>query len=127
MSPIATGGLWFQEMLEVAVDQEVSRAEEMENQIDVFGKSILGLTLGCARCHDHKFDPITTADYYSLGGVFMSTSDAQYCVDSPQRQRELDKHHRRIERTHREIECLLDKARRSESAAQKRRAEASCI
>ncbi len=44
-----------------------------DDQIDVVGKSILGLTVSCARCHDHKFDPIPTADYYALAGIFQST------------------------------------------------------
>ena len=45
----------------------------VDEQIDTFGRSLLGLTLGCARCHDHKFDPIATADYYGLAGIFKST------------------------------------------------------
>lgn len=44
-----------------------------DDQIDVIGKSVLGLTVSCARCHDHKFDPIPTRDYYSLAGIFLST------------------------------------------------------
>jgi len=45
----------------------------VDEQIDVIGKSILGLTISCARCHDHKFDPIPTKDYYALAGIFKST------------------------------------------------------
>ncbi len=45
----------------------------VEDMIDTTSKSLLGLTVRCARCHDHKFDPITTADYYSLYGTFDST------------------------------------------------------
>ena len=45
----------------------------IDEQIDVVSKSVLGLTVSCARCHDHKFDPIPTADYYSLAGIFLST------------------------------------------------------
>ncbi|MEW4489833.1 PSD1 and planctomycete cytochrome C domain-containing protein [Thalassoglobus sp. JC818] len=44
-----------------------------DDQIDVIGKAVLGLTVSCARCHDHKFDPIPTADYYALAGIFQST------------------------------------------------------
>jgi len=44
-----------------------------DDQIDVIGKSVLGMTVSCARCHDHKFDPIPTADYYALVGIFKST------------------------------------------------------
>ena len=45
----------------------------VDEQIDTVGRAFLGLTLGCARCHDHKFDPIDTADYYGLAGIFKST------------------------------------------------------
>lgn len=45
----------------------------IDDQIDVIGKAVLGMTISCARCHDHKFDPIPTADYYALAGIFKST------------------------------------------------------
>src|SRR5262249_19231384 len=44
-----------------------------DDAVDVTGRAFLGLTLACARCHDHKFDPIPTADYYSLAGIFFSS------------------------------------------------------
>ena len=45
----------------------------VDDQIDTTGRAFLGLTVGCARCHDHKFDPIPTTDYYALAGIFRST------------------------------------------------------
>lgn len=45
----------------------------VDEQVDTIGKAFMGLTLGCARCHDHKFDPLSMADYYSLAGIFKST------------------------------------------------------
>ena len=48
-------------------------AEEWEERIHTVGSTFLGLTVGCARCHDHKFDPITTEDYYAWAGVFANT------------------------------------------------------
>jgi hypothetical protein len=54
-------------------DKEQSRMDAVDEQIDTVGKAFLGLTLGCARCHDHKFDPIPTTDYYALAGIFDST------------------------------------------------------
>jgi hypothetical protein len=45
----------------------------IEDTIDTFGKSFLGMTIGCARCHDHKYDPVTAKDYYALYGIFDST------------------------------------------------------
>src|SRR6185369_14440530 len=48
----------------------------LEDTIDNVGKTMLGLSVSCARCHDHKFDPIPTADYYGLYGIFNSTKYA---------------------------------------------------
>jgi hypothetical protein len=48
-------------------------SDEWEDRVDVVGRGLLGLTLACARCHDHKFDPIRTEDYYGLAGVFAGT------------------------------------------------------
>ena len=54
-------------------DPEKKRADIVDEQIDTLGRAILGLTLGCARCHDHKFDPVSATDYYALAGIFHST------------------------------------------------------
>jgi len=51
---------------------KVTVADEWEERIDALGRSFLGLTLACARCHDHKSDPVSTKDYYALAGVFAS-------------------------------------------------------
>jgi hypothetical protein len=48
-------------------------ADEWEDRVDTLGRGLLGLTIACARCHNHKFDPIPTEDYYALAGVFAST------------------------------------------------------
>ena len=48
----------------------------VEDTIDNLGKAVLGLTVSCARCHDHKFDPIPATDYYALYGIFQSTKYA---------------------------------------------------
>lgn len=50
-----------------------NRHDVIDDQIDVVGRGLLGLSLSCARCHDHKHDPVPTADYYSLYGVFASS------------------------------------------------------
>jgi hypothetical protein len=54
-------------------DKEQLRMDVVDEQIDTIGRTFLGMTLGCARCHDHKFDPIPTADYYALAGILRST------------------------------------------------------
>ncbi|MGE0761029.1 MAG: PSD1 and planctomycete cytochrome C domain-containing protein, partial [Pirellulaceae bacterium] len=48
-------------------------ADEWEDRVDIVGRGLLGLTLACARCHDHKYDAISTEDYYAMAGVFAST------------------------------------------------------
>src|SRR5205085_5993310 len=54
-------------------DKDLLRMDVVDEQIDTVGKAILGMTTGCARCHDQKFDPIPTRDYYALAGIFRST------------------------------------------------------
>ena len=54
-------------------DKPSLEMDVIDEQIDTMGKAFLGMTIGCARCHDHKFDPIPTKDYYALAGIFKST------------------------------------------------------
>lgn len=58
-------------------DRRQFTADMVDEQIDALSQSMLGLTLACARCHDHKFDPVTQKDYYALAGIFLS-SDTLY-------------------------------------------------
>ena len=55
-------------------DKEKLRMDVVDEQVDLVGRVFMGQTLGCARCHDHKFDPLPTRDYYALAGIFRSTS-----------------------------------------------------
>ena len=54
-------------------DKELLRMEVVDEQIDTTGRAFLGMTIGCARCHDHMFDPVSAEDYYALAGIFRST------------------------------------------------------
>jgi hypothetical protein len=63
---------WKELQLSPAVIRTIV-ADEWEERIDAVGRTFLGLSLACARCHDHKFDPISTEDYYALAGVLAST------------------------------------------------------
>ena len=54
-----------------------AKSETLDDRVDTFSRAFLGLTLACARCHDHKFDPIPTQDYYSIAGVFQNTREGE--------------------------------------------------
>ena len=54
-------------------DKQLLRYDVIDEQVDTLGKAFMGMTLGCVRCHDHKFDPIPSEDYYALAGIFKST------------------------------------------------------
>ncbi|MFO0799122.1 MAG: PSD1 and planctomycete cytochrome C domain-containing protein [Gemmataceae bacterium] len=69
----ATGFLVLGPKLLAEPDKAKMVMDIVDEQIDVAGKAFLGLTVSCARCHDHKFDPIPTRDYYALAGIFKST------------------------------------------------------
>ncbi len=70
---IATGMLAIGDWGAGDADKEKMMTDIVDDQINIVGRALLGLTLGCARCHDHKFDPIPTADYYGLAGIFFSS------------------------------------------------------
>ncbi|MBT3636600.1 MAG: DUF1549 domain-containing protein, partial [Opitutae bacterium] len=57
-------------------DKALLRMEIVDEQLSAVGRAFLGVTMGCARCHDHPFDPIPTAEYYSLAGIFRSTNSS---------------------------------------------------
>ncbi len=77
-------GFWhLGEATHSPVDIRGDESERVANAIDVFGKTFLGLTLACARCHDHKFDAISTADYYALYGFLQSSGYQLADVSDP--------------------------------------------
>ena len=83
-STVATGflalGMIYQDDGGTPEGKAVAQAETLDDRVDTVTRGLLGLTVSCARCHDHKFDPIPTADYYSLAGVF---KNAKYVEDAP--------------------------------------------
>ncbi|MSU47690.1 MAG: DUF1553 domain-containing protein [Opitutus sp.] len=63
-------------------NKDALRMDIVDEQIDTLGKGFLGMTIGCARCHDHKFDPIPTQDYYALAGILRSTHTLHNYTDN---------------------------------------------
>ena len=70
---IATGVLAMGNYDDQESNKEALYAEVIDDQVNLVSRQFLGLTISCARCHDHKFDPISTEDYYALGGIFLSS------------------------------------------------------
>jgi hypothetical protein len=93
-------GFWFLgEEVHSPVDPRQDEADRFDNRVDVMTKTFLGLTVACARCHDHKFDAISTKDYYALFGFLESSGYRLVRFDSMDHNRriavELDKLHER--------------------------------
>lgn len=63
-------------------DLDRKRAEEWDDRVDTLSRAFLGLTVSCARCHDHKYDPIPTQDYYSLAGIIANTKNEAIAIAS---------------------------------------------
>jgi hypothetical protein len=70
---VATGFLALGPRMLAEQDKAKLVLDTVDEQLDLVGRTVLGLTLGCARCHDHKFDPVSQRDYTALAGVFRST------------------------------------------------------
>lgn len=66
------------------VDPWEDRVKWTDNQVDVFSKAFQGLTISCARCHDHKFDAISQKDYYAVFGTLAGARPVQVAIDAPQ-------------------------------------------
>ncbi|MBP85508.1 MAG: xanthan lyase [Planctomycetaceae bacterium] len=125
---IATGILMIGTKMLSERDKEKLRMDVVDEQINTIGKAFMGMTLGCARCHDHKFDPIPTRDYYALAGIFRSTStlegeSQQYVSTWPKRTLPADEEHvaavKKYDVTKKELKTSLDAAQKDLAQAQK--------
>ena len=103
-------GFWFLgEWVHSPVDIRKDEADRFDNMIDVFSKTFLGVTVACARCHDHKYDAISTADYYSLSGFLQSSDYRQVRFESMEQNRKTAIELAEINTTHqRQIRKLLE-------------------
>jgi hypothetical protein len=78
------------------IDPEVRRQNELTEATTTVGSVLLGLTLGCARCHDHKFDPLPTTDYYRLEAFFAGTHLKDLPISDPSEKERFDQEMERI-------------------------------
>lgn len=89
-SPIGTGWFRFVEFYPTPIDVKNEEIVVVDAQIDAFSKTFQGLTIACARCHDHKFDAISAQDFAALYGIFASTRTTMHRVNDPAAQHALD-------------------------------------
>lgn len=96
-----------------------ARAETLEDRMDTTFRGFMALTIACARCHDHKFDPIPTADYYSIAGVFNNTTPMAELPQAPEsvvklwrdKKASIEAQDRAVGKAHRELRKLKGEAR----------------
>jgi Protein of unknown function (DUF1553)/Protein of unknown function (DUF1549)/Planctomycete cytochrome C len=117
---IATGFLVIGPKMLAEDDPVKMEMDIIDEQVDTVGRVFMGLTIGCARCHDHKFDPIPTADYYGLAGIFKSTRSMknhsvvamwnEHSMSSKAELAALEAHRSEVARRKAEIKSRVDRA-----------------
>ena len=85
-----------------------ARAQELEDRVDTLTRGFLGLTGACARCHDHKYDPISRQDYYSLAGIFKNSPYQEYPLVSEDVVQEYKKEEEKVKGVEKEIKEFLE-------------------
>ncbi|QDT01990.1 Planctomycete cytochrome C [Rubripirellula lacrimiformis] len=104
-------GFWFLgEWVHSPVDILKDESDRFDNMVDVMSKAFLGVTVSCARCHDHKFDAISTADYYSLTGFLQSSDFRQVRFESMESNRRVASQLSKVDASYRDqvSQWLLD-------------------
>src|SRR5262249_25493320 len=96
----------------------------IDDRIDVTTRGLLGLTVTCARCHDHKFDPIPTKDYYSLYGVFASSKEPSLLpvIETPRRTKEYLVFEKQLQEKEQKLQKFFDEKHQELEANFRRRA-----
>ena len=88
-----------------------ARADERHDRVDAVTRGFLGLTVACARCHDHKFDPITARDYYGLAGVFASTGYQEFPLTGAEAVQQHTAHQKKIKEAEKRVSHFLSTQR----------------
>jgi hypothetical protein len=102
-------------------DPEVNRQEVLTEMTTAVGSAFVGLTLGCARCHDHKFDPVSQRDYYRLQAFFAATTERDVDVSTPEQRAA---HDRQTQELNAQLAPLREQAAKIEAPYQARLTEA---
>jgi cytochrome c553 len=127
---IATGFLSLGPKVLAEVDEKKMEMDIVDEQLDTVGQAFMAITLGCARCHDHKFDPFTQEDYYSLAGVFVSTKTMEHfkkiarwhenLLASPVEAAKHEEHQKKVAKLNEAIKKLMPKTDEASKAELKK-------
>ena len=122
---VATGFLLLGDLTIVEADKLKLRVDVVDQQVDKVGRAFLAMTVGCARCHDHKFDPIPQRDYYALAGFFYSTESIQRAewgvwswptvVTLPESEQQQAERHAKLTRHQQEVASLRTERERCQT------------
>jgi hypothetical protein len=93
--------------------REQAIAEELDDRVDVVSRAFLGLTVSCARCHDHKFDPIPTRDYYSLAGIFYGSNLTDTPLVSKEEAKPYDEAQKKLKDAENKLKKMQDDAKKA--------------
>ncbi len=98
-------------------DAAKAAADELDDRVDTLTRGFLGLTVSCARCHDHKFDPVPQIDYYSLAGIFTNCKITNVPLTDSAKAKRMEETQARIKKLDSEIKETLrkEKAQRAEA------------
>lgn len=127
----ATGFLIIGPKMLAEQDKPKMLADIVDEQVDTVGQALFGMTIGCARCHDHKFDPILAKDYYALSGIFHSTKTMAHTefvsqwnerdLPDPEKQKEVDAFKIKVDKAKADLKELV--ANTVKSAEKEKEAE----
>ncbi|MGY8733448.1 MAG: DUF1553 domain-containing protein, partial [Pirellulales bacterium] len=119
----ATGFLSIGPKMLACDDGQKMEMDIIDEQLDTMSRAFMGLTMGCARCHDHKFDPIPSKDYYALASIFKSTKTMEnfkvvanwheYPLDTPETKIAQEKHNAAIKQLDDELAAIQKEARQT--------------
>ncbi|MFN3325801.1 MAG: PSD1 and planctomycete cytochrome C domain-containing protein [Bryobacteraceae bacterium] len=98
------GGPWYYGIAQPAQ----SRADERHDRVDMVSRGMLGVTLACARCHDHKYDPFTAHDYYAMAGVFASSAYKEYPLVPAEESAAWDARKKEVDEAEKALKRYLD-------------------
>jgi hypothetical protein len=121
----ATGFLAIGTKILAEQDPVKKQADAVDEQIDTVSKALLGITVACARCHDHKFDPIPTKDYYAFAGIFHSTKTGNTPLKTSKFLRKEALYQKKITELERELQQIEEtwKSRQHSAPFREREAE----